>query len=326
MRWLRNFALVLLLAGAALWLFGPYEPVDLTPSVTETDVGDDVEAYFAAQEARFDDITPGVEKRVIWAGPTGESTEWVVVYVHGFSATSEEIRPVPDRVADALNANLVYTRLRGHGRTGDAMAEAKAQDWINDAAEALIVARRIGQNILVISTSTGGTVMAAAAQSPEMIGRVRGAVFVSPNLGVNNPQAAMLTWPAARWWLPKFVGERRSFEPESEGQAIYWTSEYPTVAVLPMAALVKQVAALPHETATIPALFYFSPDDQVVRADVTAEIAARWGKDNGISAQVVNPALGDQDDPGRHVIAGDIVSPGQTDRAVAEILEFVEGL
>jgi len=116
---------VLSVAVIAFWLFGPREKVDLTADFDPRKFGEGVQVYFESVESGFDDITPGVEKRVIWQdGFKEQRTPVSILYVHGFSATSEEIRPVPDRLADALGANLVYTRLTGHGRGGDAMAEA----------------------------------------------------------------------------------------------------------------------------------------------------------------------------------------------------------
>ena len=123
------------------------------------------------------------------------------------------------------------------------MAEATADDWLNDTAEALAAARAVGEEVIVISTSTGGTLAALAATQPELIEGVKGIVFVSPNFGLNTPLEPLLTWPAARYLLPALAGDRYSFEPENEGQATFWTTEYPSVAILPMAALVKTVAA-----------------------------------------------------------------------------------
>ena len=100
----------LLVAVAALVAFGPREPAPLDMYFDTAQFDNGVAAHFARTEARFDDITPGTEKRVIWAGEPEARTEWSVLYVHGFSATSEEIRPVPDRVAQALGANLILSR------------------------------------------------------------------------------------------------------------------------------------------------------------------------------------------------------------------------
>lgn len=313
-------AIVLLLG--ALWLLGPYEPAKLQVRFDPAALGADLDAYFADAEAAYDDITPGTEKRVIWYGDRGVETEWSLLYVHGFSATSEEIRPVPDRVASALGANLVYTRLRGHGRRGDAMAEADVAAWMRDVAEGLAAARAVGRRVLVISTSTGGTLVTAAAHDAGLSRDVAGLVFVAPNYGVNNPLAPLLTWPAARWWLPKLAGERRSFEPLNDRQARYWTTEYPSVAALPMGALIKAVNGLDHGKVQIPALFWYSQADRVVRPDRIEAVVSAWGG----PVRVVQPELNAQTDPYAHVLAGDVMSPGQTDTAVAGILDWVEGL
>jgi len=319
-KFLGRLLLLLVILAGGLWMFGPYEPAPLTPSIDTSQISGDMDAYFAAREAAFSDITPGIQKQVVWAGDAGAATEFVVLYIHGFSATAQEIRPVPDRVATDLGANLVYTRLAGHGRGSEAMAEGNVQDWINDVAEALAVARQVGEKIIVMSTSTGGTLSAAAAHDPIMAEGVIGMIFVSPNFGINNPAAFLLTWPGARTWLPWIVGPRRSFEPANEGQATYWTTEYASTAVLPTAAVVKAVTALDHSSVTLPALFWFSDADQVVVPAATRQLAAAWGG----PVTITNPELGADDDPYAHVIAGDILSPSQNDAAVTGMLEWIK--
>ncbi|MEO9819988.1 MAG: alpha/beta fold hydrolase [Paracoccaceae bacterium] len=322
MRRVRHIAIGLAGLIGLMWVFGPYEDATLTPSVDTSGISGNLDAYFAAREAEFDDIKPGVEKRVVWADQPNAETDWAVLYVHGFSASSEEIRPVPDQVADALGANLIYTRLRGHGRSDDALAEGSVRAWMTDVAEGLNAARVAGRRVLVISTSTGGTLVTAAAQDTAMMQDVAGVVFVAPNFGINTPAASLITWPAARWWLPKIAGERRSFEPRNEAHGIYWTTEYPSVALMPMAALIKEVVALDHSLTSVPALFWYSDQDRVVRSDFTAKVAAAWGGDT----QVIIPELDPTDDPLAHVITGAIVSPSQTDATTKDILQWVRSL
>ncbi|WP_299419806.1 alpha/beta fold hydrolase [uncultured Shimia sp.] len=321
-RLLGRLLLVVVLCVGAVFVFGPYEQISLTSTVQDADIGADVDAYFAAQEARFEDITPGTEKRVIWHAERGEKTPVVLVYLHGFSATSEEIRPVPDRVAEALGANLVYTRLQGHGRDGAALAEATVQAWVNDVAEALHVARRVGDEVVVMGTSTGGTLMAALADNPEAMADVKGMILVAPNFGIKSPFAKPLTWPAARYWVPVVAGANRVFEPTSEAHAKYWTTAYPTVAAMQMAAMVKAVYEKDHGQALVPALFWFSDGDQVVTAARTHDVAARWGAE--ATVQVLQPFA--ESDPRQHVIAGDIRSPAENDRAVESFVRYFKGL
>lgn len=324
MRWLGRmlsyFLIGLAVAAGALWLFGPYEDATLTPRAMTLDP--DLDAHFAAVEAAYDDITQGVEKRVIWAGAQGVQTDLAILYVHGFSATSEEIRPVPDKLAAALGANLIYTRLAGHGRGSAAMAQGSVQGWVDDLNEGLQAARIAGREVIVIGTSTGATLVSAVAQDRDMMDAVRGLILVSPNYGLANPLGKLLSWPAARYWLPPLAGAQRSFEARNPGHETYWTTSYPSVAVMPMAALIDAATAQDPKTQTLPALFVFSTDDAVVRPDITARIAADWGGD----ATIVNPTMGPLDDPQSHVIAGDILSPGQTEAAVSVMRDWVQGL
>jgi alpha-beta hydrolase superfamily lysophospholipase len=322
LRWLGRLLLAGAVVIAALALFGPTEPVETDVTFDPAALGSDVDAYLAAAEARFDDITPGTQKRVVWAGAPGARTPLSVLYLHGFSATSEEVRPVPDRVADALGANLVFTRLTGHGRSGAAMAETSVGAWMRDVAEALAVARAVGEEVVVISTSTGSTLATIAAADPALAQDIRGHVFLSPNFGVNSPAAALLTWPLARHWVPLVAGRERSFPLVNDAHATYWTTTYPTVSVLPMAAAVKHARALELGAIAQPLLVMFSDADRVVSPDATRAVAIRWG--GPVTRVLVTPGPGD--DPYNHVLAGDILSPGQTDATVRTILDWVAGL
>ena len=306
----------------ALWIFGPREPVDTNVTFDQVLNPQDLDTYFQTQESKFTDITPGTEKRVIWAGATGEKTPISVVYIHGFSATSEEIRPVPDRVAQQLGANLVFTRLTGHGRGGAAMTEPTANDWMNDLAEAIAAGRATGDQVILIATSTGGTLAALAALDPELSQDIKGITFVSPNFQLGNPAAKVLTWPGVRWWGPLVAGKERSFEPYNDAHAKFWTIRYPSSAVVPMAALVKYMYAQDYSGASIPALFVYAPADKVVSPAAVEDIAARWGGPSTLAPQVAGPG----DDPNSHVIAGDILSPGMNDAAVQVILSWAQDL
>lgn len=320
--WLVRLLGLGVLAVVAVALFGPTEPVETDVTFDPAGIGDDVDAYFAQAEAAFDDNTPGTQKRVQWADTPNTKTKLSILYVHGYSATSEEIRPVPDRVAETLGANLVFTRLTGHGRSGDAMTEATVELWMQDMAEALAVARQVGDEVIVIATSTGATLATMAAEHPEMIDAVKGMVFVSPNFRIQAPASAILTWPLVRYWGPLVAGPERSFPARNADHEKYWTTRYPTVALLPMAAAVKYARHLDHSALKQPLLLVFSDDDNVVSPDATRAVGTRWG--GPVTRQMM--VMGPGDDENSHVVAGDILSPGQTDTAIAAILAWIGAL
>lgn len=321
-RWPRRLALGLGVTLGALFLLGPYERVEMPGRFDASQLRGGVGPYLAAREARFDDIRPGAEKRVLWYGLDEVPTPLSVVYVHGFSATSHDLAPVPERVAQALGANLVLTRLTGHGRDGAALGGARAGDWMRDMSEALAVARAIGHEVVVIATSTGGTLAAIAALDLDQMREVKGMVLVSPNFGINHPAAPLLRLPAARYWLPLVAGRTHSTPPRSEAQARHWTLSYPTTALLPVAALAAHARRLDYSRTSVPVLFHYAPQDQIVRADRTDRVAAAWG---GPVTRVA-PRLGAGVDPAAHIVAGDTLSPANTDAMVETILDWVRGL
>jgi pimeloyl-ACP methyl ester carboxylesterase len=317
---LGRILLGLCVALALIWFFWPREPVDADISFDHRILPDNLEVYLAKTEERFDDITPGVEKRIIWAGAPHQQTDLAVVYIHGFSATSEEIRPVPDLVAEAFGANLFFTRLTGHGRGSLAMAEPVAGDWLEDTAEALAIGRKIGREVVVIATSTGGTAIAITATRPELMERVKALVLVSPNFRVRNPTSVVLEWPLARSWGAVVAGAERSFDPLNEGHSTYWTTIYPTTALIPMSALVKYARDLDYSGVTVPSLFMFSDEDAVVSAETTRAVSTKWGSEVTLMAR----DLGEGDDPFNHIIAGDILSPGQTEPVANAIINWIK--
>ncbi len=317
----RALLVLFALLGLAFAL-APREPVDREISFNPAGLDGGIDLWLQTTEQQFSDIRPGAAKRVLWAGAPETRTDLAVVYIHGFSASAEEIRPVPDEVARALGANLYFTRLAGHGRGSAAMAEPRAGDWIEDMAEAMEIGRRIGRRVLVIGTSTGGTLAALAATDPALSRDLAGVVLISPNFGVQNPLAFLLRLPFARLWAPLIAGRTLSFTPRNDLQARYWTTSYPSVAAFPMDALVQEALAADYAAATVPVLAIWSPDDRVIDPAAIAPVLAAWAGPVTTEERRMTP----DDDPMAHVIAGDILSPGQTEAVIDRILAWAAGL
>ena len=321
-KWLGRALLVLILLVGGMWGMSIFPVVLKTEPMAPEALGPDLDAYLAEAEAAYDDIRPNVEKRIQWAGAAGAKTPLAVIYLHGFSATHREIAPVPENLAAALGANLYQSRLAGHGRSGDAMAEPWAETWMADVAEAMAIGRRLGEEIVVIGVSTGGTLATLAAADPGLNRDLKGVILVSPNFGPNVSMAPLLSLPLARHVLPLIIGRERAWEPRNEDQAKYWTYRYPTDAVFTMARTVKAALGLDHGAIDLPVLALFSDADQVVKAATTRKVLGAWGG----PVTIVNPTLTEADDASAHVIAGDIISPNQTGFATDTMREWIEGL
>ena len=322
LKFLGKSILVGALIFVGLYLFGPREPIDPTITFDTAQIGEDIDGYLEASESGFDDIVDGTQKRVIWAGAAGAQTDVAVVYLHGWGASSEEIRPVPDQVAAHLGANLYFARLKGHGRGDLAMSEPTMNDWMQDLAEAMEIGRRIGKRVVLVTTSTGGSLAIAGAAQAETREGMAGIVLVSPNFGPVDPMAELANWPLARTWVPALVGEWREWEPHNELQGKYWTTRTQNVAALPMMALVKHVREVDLGAIDLPILVIYSRDDMVVSAEKTEAAMERWGGPKEMHVRVMS----DADTPSHHVIAGDIMSPTQTAGTVEIISSWADGV
>jgi esterase/lipase len=314
---------VVIVAGLAMgyasgprYTIGPARtPVALPPGPPEV-----LERYLAERELAVGDVIPGAEKTIIWATPARQQTPLSVVYLHGYSATRQETAPLSDDLARALGANLFYTRLSGHGRAPAAMGEITGTDWLQDAEEALAIGRRIGQRVIVVGTSTGGTLGTWLALQPASEA-MAALVLVSPNFGPKNALSEVLTGPWGPQLLRLLQGDEYTWTPLNAEQARYWTWRYPSKALLPMMAVVTQVRDAPLEQVQVPTLVIYSPNDQVVNPTRTERAFARFGT----ATKALQPVL-TSEDPDHHVLAGRILAPNDTAMIGAYIRRFLTGV
>ncbi|MBU3030543.1 alpha/beta hydrolase [Paracoccus marinaquae] len=317
MFWLRAMAFVGFLLALALGLvlvFGPREPAELTTPRLE--LPEDLEAWIGAREAG---IRPEVAARIEWAGEPGRQTDLALVYIHGFTGSPAELRPMPQQVAAELGANLYSVRLTGHGLDGAALADARLSDWWRDTAEAIAVAQRLGRRVVLVGLSTGATLAAEAALDPELGPRIDGVVLMSPNFAVNHRWAWVLDLPYARPLIRANMRRSRCFEPQNEAHVSGWTSCYAVESALPMAALLRHARGTDFGRARQPALFVWSDSDAVVRPRAIRRVADRWG--GPVTRLTVEP--GPRDDAGAHVIAGDALSPDLSVMLVGRVADWI---
>ncbi len=307
----------------ALFVFGPRVRLDLRggeprPVPREPD---ELEALVSDSGG-----VEGTEPLIAWHGQDTERkrTGWAVVAIHGFSASRQETAPLAEQVARALGANRFEARLTGHGRGGEALAEATAEDWLRDVREAVLVGQRLGDRVVVLASSTGATLAAiAAAHHPPAADAY---VFLSPNFGPKDSMAYVVLWPWAEVFVPLLIGKERSWTPQNEEQGRYWTTRYPVRALLPMMATVAAARALPVPGITAPVQVFLHAQDPVVSPEATRASFARWPHpsneiiDVGAASEGI-PSAGDA-----HVLAGDILSPARTETIGTRIVDWVRRL
>ena len=182
-------ALLLIVAILALaFLCGPRPTLE--PSVVSTSIPDelnDLTLWLEQQEQRFDDITPGTEKHIVWHNsdlPT--QTDIAILYLHGFTATHREIAPLPQQLAKSLGANLYLPRLTGHGRGYQGMKSASAQQWLQDAWDAYRLAEKLGKRVIIIATSTGAPLSVWLAEQRQVQDTLEKMILISANFGLSD--------------------------------------------------------------------------------------------------------------------------------------------
>ena len=312
--------LVFVLGVFAILFLGPVAHIDLSQQFDVETIGSDLDTWLAEQENAFPGIVPGTEKKIVWAGAKGVRTPTAVVYLHGFSGSAPDIKPVPELVAKELGANLYYARLTGHGLDGAALGAATAEDWIADTAEALEIGRRLGGQVLVLATSTGGTLATIAMTDPKVSKDVTGVVMISPNFRMKSTKARILDLAYAPLWVPSIMGTEYNITPTSTAHATYWTTTYPTSVLFEVSALIRAVETLDLREIVVPLMVLYSPDDQVVEQTRTLSLLNNWeGPVRWEPRQMT-----DQDDPNSHMITGDIRSPSQTSDTIETILDWAK--
>jgi alpha-beta hydrolase superfamily lysophospholipase len=297
--------------------FGPNEPAPRDPPPAALA---QLDSWLAQTESAYTDIRPGLAKGVVWHDVPAQRTPWAVVYLHGFTASRQETAPLAEQVAQQLGANLYHTRLAGHGRSSAAMAEPSVQDWLADATEALRIGQLLGERVLVMGVSTGATLATWLGNRPE--GQtVAGYVFVSPNFGPKNKQSELINGPWGRQLALALEGDERGSVSPDPREALAWTERYPTQALFPMMALVKQVRESDLSAFTAPVLVLYAEGDQTVDPEEIKAVFPRLGTERK-TLSVVNYS----EAVGQHVLAGDIRAPKATPVMAASIVQWAQAL
>lgn len=231
-----SFPVILILG---LYFLGPdpdpaaFDPS--MPSVPEDPLA--LENYILENENRHK-IKPDNEARIVWSDSAKKKTPYSIVYLHGFSASQKEGDPVHRRLADQFGCNLFLPRLSDHGiDTTEALQSFTADRVWRSAKEALAIGNAIGEKVILVSTSTGGTLaLKLAGMFPD---KVHALVNMSPNIAINNPAAFVLNDPWGLYIARMVKGGKYNITGASGEKAKYWNGKYRLEAVVQLQELVE---------------------------------------------------------------------------------------
>jgi len=199
----------------------------------------EVETYLKSKEANRK-IKPDNESRIIWANDSLKNkTPYCLLYLHGFSASWYEGNPVHIDFARRYGMNLYLPLLASHGiDTTEALVDMTPDRLYGSAKAALVVANQLGEKVILMGTSTGGTLMLKlAADFPELMD---GLILLSPNVAINNPAAFLLGKPwglqiARSFYKGNYRVTNSDFASED---CRYWNCKYRLEAIVYLQQLV----------------------------------------------------------------------------------------
>jgi pimeloyl-ACP methyl ester carboxylesterase len=255
-----------------------------------------LEEYVALQESKHT-LKPDNQARIVWFNDSLHApTEYVVVYLHGFSASQEEGDPVHLDFAKKIGANLYLSRLDAHGiDTTHPLGNFTAEGLWNSAKEAYAIGKQLGKKVILMSTSTGGTVaLKLCAEYPE----IAASILMSPNIAINDSKAWMLNNPWGKQIAEAIVGKFRVVEDTTQTYAKYWNNRYLTTSVVQLEELLETtMKASVFERIKTPTLllYYYKSEqeqDPVVKVSAMKRMFSQLGTPDSLKRQVALPNVG----------------------------------
>jgi esterase/lipase len=271
----------------------------------------ELENHIKESESKFT-IKPDNEARIIWANDTiKQKTPYVVLYLHGFSASQEEGNPVHTDFAKTFGCKLYLARLSEHGLvSAEPMKEMTADKLWNSAVEAYAIAKQLGDKVIIMSTSTGGTLsLMLCAAYPE----IHAQLLLSPNIKIFDPTSILLNDPWG-FQIAKIVTGTDHIVTANQTEIYqqYWYSKYPYNSLVELEELVE--TSMTKETFSkikqpTLLLYYYKNEkeqDNVVSVKAMKEMFAQISTPADLKNELPIP------NAGNHVIGGSILSKDVT--------------
>jgi pimeloyl-ACP methyl ester carboxylesterase len=247
------------------------------------------------------------EARIVWADSSKQQTEYSIVYLHGYSASQMEGDPVHRRFAREFGCNLYLSRLADHGiDTTETLLYFSADRLWESAKEALAIGNVIGKKVILMSTSTGGTVaLMLAAQYPE---KVHALINLSPNIAINDPAAFLLNDPWGLQIARAVLGGKYRDTESTQDEEKYWNDKYRIESIVQLEELLE--SGMTSETfhkvhqPSLTLYYYVNEKEQDPQVKVSAMLKMNEELGTPDSLKVAKAIPG----AGHHVIGGSLKS------------------
>ncbi len=257
---------------------------------------------------------PGTEKKILWTDSSKEKTSLGFVFIHGWSASRQELSPTIEKVAEELKANLFMTRLSGHGLGSEGLQNTTTEKLLLDAEEAFQIGKKIGKKTVLVGVSTGASLALYLANKYAKTNQIEALILISPNFRPYKAESLLLRGPFGPLLGRLLIGPYYEFKPRNGEQKKYWTIRYPTRALTEMMNLVDGVKRINLNQITVPTLMIYTESDQTISIDIAKKKFKEIGSEKKLLKAVPTSS---------HVLAGIIMSPETTDLVIEEIKKFL---
>jgi esterase/lipase len=315
--------LIIVTLIGAIYSFGPkptFKEVDFkSPTIHENLAS--LDSIIATEESKVIDLKPNNQARIVWANNNKEKTEYSIVYLHGFSASQMEGHPVHIDLAKKYGCNLYLPRLAEHGRVDtNAFQNLTPDNLFESAQKALEIGRKIGNKVIIMSCSTGGTLsIMLAKNNPD----IHGYIMYSPNIDIKDPTSTLVT----EQWGPQITSmvlgseyNRITYTPEAQK---YWNAVYHINGIIVTKRLIKDYMTpdyFAHVKRPLLMSYYYKNDlenDDVVSVPRMLEFFDQIGTPHSLKRKIA------YDDITRHVICSDVMTD-KTEKVKEDTYKFVE--
>ncbi|MGZ5252859.1 MAG: alpha/beta hydrolase [Flavitalea sp.] len=257
-----------------------------------------IENYISVKESSRK-IKEDNQARIVWVNDSFKTkTKYSIVYLHGFSASQGEGMPVHTNIARKFGCNLYLSRLAEHGiDTTDQMVNLTPENYWESAQEAFRIGQQLGEEVILMGTSTGGTLaLMLAARYPG----IKALVLMSPNIEINDPNAWMLNNPWGLQIARKVLGSDEVIPKDDRPiYRQYWNSPYRIEAVVALEEMLEtSMNVETFKKVKQPALvmYYYRDEihqDSVVKVEAIKEMFNKLGTPDNQKKAVAMPQAGD---------------------------------
>jgi len=302
-----------------LFVLGPEEEApDLELPQPEISLSlSELKDWIDTQESTFDNIKPDNASQLEFYDSIPQKTAYSILYLHGFSASTGEGDPVHRNIARALKANIYLPRLSDHGLIEqEPMFNFTGQKYLDSASEALAVAKKIGEKVIVISSSTGGTLSLILGNDPQ----IAALLLFGPNVEIYDPKSKLLTLPwglqIAEWVLGS---KYHNMNKITEKKKNYWTIRYRLESTVELQKLVEtgmRPEVFQRITAPVFMGYYYKNEeeqDKVVSIPAMLRMFDQLGTPEDKKQKVAFPEAGD------HVIISHLSTPNHQQAELAAL-------